>query len=138
MSENIVVFFENTMMSHCLNKHLTIFSLLTFYRPLFLSFPLYLISLVLFHPGQTHHRSLSPIAVIFIPLNVWGKQRLLWALAPLLEIGFEACLDRLKMSRTGYFSFHSAFWAGNCCLCYPFSPVLEPRQGGDIRYSGLC
>ena len=58
--------------------------------------------------------------------------------APLLEKGFEACLDRLKMSRTGYFSFHSAFWAGNCCLRHPFSPVLEPRQGGDIRYSGLC
>ena len=65
------------MMSHCLNKHLTIFSLLTFCRPLFLSFPLYLISLVLFHPGQTHPRSLSPIAVVFIPLNVWGKQQLL-------------------------------------------------------------
>ena len=23
-------------------------------------------------------------------------------------------------------------WAGNCCLRHPFSPVLEPRQGGDI------
>ena len=29
-------------MSHCLNKYLTIFSLLTFYEPLFFSFPLYL------------------------------------------------------------------------------------------------
>ena len=23
-------------------------------------------------------------------------------------------------------------WTGNCCLRHPFSPVLEPRQGGDI------
>ena len=23
-------------------------------------------------------------------------------------------------------------WVGNCCLRHSFSPVLEPRQGGDI------
>ena len=40
--------------------------------------------------------------------------------------------------RTGFFSFYSAFWAGNCCLRQPFSPVLEPRQGGGILiYAGL-
>ena len=28
--------------------------------------------------------------------------------------------------------------AGNCCLRQPFSPVLEPRQGGGILiYAGL-
>ena len=33
---------------------------------------------------------------------------------------------------TGHFVLHLASWAGNCCLRHPFSPVLEPRQGGDI------
>ena len=28
--------------------------------------------------------------------------------------------------------FNKCFRAGNCCLRHPFSPVLEPRQGGDI------
>ena len=28
--------------------------------------------------------------------------------------------------------FNKCLRAGNCCLRHPFSPVLEPRQGGDI------
>ena len=55
-------------------------------------------------------------------------------------------LHLLSSSGLGYPVFYVVFWAphrglsrytrrlwaGNCCLRHPFSPVLEPRQGGDI------
>ena len=50
---------------------------------------------------------------------------------------FRGLVSTPLWARTGDFSLHSAFWAGNCCLRHPFSPVLEPRQGGDIRHAGL-
>ena len=30
--------------------------------------------------------------------------------------------------------FNKCLRTGNCCLRHPFSPVLEPRQGGDICF----
>ena len=58
-------------------------------------------------------------------------------LAPPVEsgLGDPHFTQRMGPSQ-GTFSLYSTLWAGNCCLRHPFSPVLEPRQGGDSCYSG--
>ena len=74
------------------------------------------LSLTSLGPRLFHTEPLAP------PVEIWpGTSRFTYS----------------KGSLTGVFSCHTQrLWAGNCCLRHPFSPVLEPRQGGDICYSG--
>ena len=63
-----------------------------------------------------------------------GRQRSLFAIATRRDgVILSPCqvgANPLNGLRTGHSSSISAFWAGNCCLRHPFSPVL--KKGGGI------
>ena len=60
-----------------------------------------------------------------------GRQRSLFTIATRRDgVILSPCqvgAKPLNGLRTGHSSSISAFWAGNCCLRHPFSPVLKPR-----------
>ena len=66
---------------------------------------------------------------------IWGQGlpmlnplHLLWRFWP----GATLSYLNLWAPHRGLSRYTRRLWAGNCCLQHPFSPVLEPRQGGDI------
>ena len=63
----------------------------------------------------------AKVSLCLIPCTSCGE--LAWATLSYLN---------LWAPHRGLSRYTRRLWAGNCCLRHPFSPVLEPRQGGDI------
>ena len=63
----------------------------------------------------------TKVSLCLIPCTSCGE--LAWATLSYLN---------LWAPHRGLSRYTRRLWAGNCCLRHPFSPVLEPRQGGDI------